>query len=71
VSEDQIPSEWQYTIRIGYGDESDKWVAQIFDDTETEVHVCVGETIGEAVGSAAAAIMDVHDTDSHDLRDEA
>lgn len=66
-----LPNVWQYTIRVGYGDEFDKWVAQILDDEDVELHVCTGDTIGEAVGSAAVAIMDVHDPDSHDLADEA
>jgi hypothetical protein len=53
--------EWQYTIRVGFADEYDRWVAQIVDDLGEELHVCHAATIGEVAGAAAVAIMDVYD----------
>jgi hypothetical protein len=57
-------STWHYTIRVGYADEGETWVAQILDDLGEELLAITRGSLNEALGEAAVAIMDVEDEES-------
>ena len=69
VPRPQDPSAWLYTIRIGRADDDprgDQWVAQVLDDTGSEVHVLVEPTLQLCVGAVAVAVIDVHEDEEED-----
>jgi hypothetical protein len=60
---------WAYTIRVGWSDEFQKWVAQVIGEDGEEECVETGDKLNDVLGKATVAVMEVED-DLEDLDEQ-